>query len=38
MHIAATRLRNRLAGIAAAQLNTRPQDLVILFRFRFKFF
>jgi len=28
VHIAATRLRNRLAGIAAAQLNARPQDLV----------
>jgi 2-furoyl-CoA dehydrogenase large subunit len=28
VHIAATRLRNRLAGIAAAQLNARPEDLV----------
>ena len=28
MHLAATRLRNRLAGIAAAQLNARPEDLV----------
>jgi len=27
-HIAATRLRERLAGIAAAQLNARPEDLV----------
>jgi 2-furoyl-CoA dehydrogenase large subunit len=27
-HIAATRLRDRLAGIAAAQLNARPEDLV----------
>jgi 2-furoyl-CoA dehydrogenase large subunit len=27
-HIAATRLKHRLAGIAAAQLNTRPEDLV----------
>jgi 2-furoyl-CoA dehydrogenase large subunit len=28
VHFAATRLRNRLAGIAAAQLNARPEDLV----------
>jgi 2-furoyl-CoA dehydrogenase large subunit len=28
VHLAATRLRNRLAGIAAAQLNARPEDLV----------
>jgi 2-furoyl-CoA dehydrogenase large subunit len=28
VHIAATRLRDRLAGIAAAQLNARPEDLV----------
>jgi len=27
VHIAATRLRDRLAGIAAAQLNARPEDL-----------
>jgi 2-furoyl-CoA dehydrogenase large subunit len=27
-HIAATRLRDRLAGVAAAQLNARPEDLV----------
>jgi 2-furoyl-CoA dehydrogenase large subunit len=28
VHIAATRLRDRLAGIAAAQLSARPEDLV----------
>jgi len=28
VNLAATRLRNRLAGIAAAQLNARPEDLV----------
>jgi 2-furoyl-CoA dehydrogenase large subunit len=28
VHLAATRLKNRLAGIAAAQLNARPEDLV----------
>ena len=28
VHLAATRLRSRLAGIAAAQLNARPEDLV----------
>ena len=28
VHLAATRLRNRLAGIATAQLNARPEDLV----------
>jgi len=28
VHLAATRLRNRLTGIAAAQLNARPEDLI----------
>src|SRR5262249_22741349 len=28
VHLAATRLKDRLAGIAAAQLNARPEDLV----------
>jgi len=28
VQLVATRLRNRLAGIAAAQLNARPEDLV----------
>jgi 2-furoyl-CoA dehydrogenase large subunit len=30
VHLAATRLKNRLAGIVAAQLNARPADLVFV--------
>jgi 2-furoyl-CoA dehydrogenase large subunit len=30
VHLAATRLKNRLAGIVAAQLNARPADLVFI--------